>query len=270
MDLTPCSSSLGDGISCSSTVANPLLSFRRGIVAKNTDRNWAFVSAPSMCSCISGCSSTGKKPKGRGGASAYGNERSRRENGAIHVVSVDRGICVTHLGRTRHAPIGTAYTLLLAAGQLEKITLMARDVPVASHIPIFVAYSNLWSGCVIFFSKKIHFRSHAGCRTMSHKKNTNLIHPTKMGGTASVTSKLPVNFPKDERFCGLENVRGALVDVRLLWRPHDVFVTFQFGNTCYANAVLQTLYFSPLRLKLRQYYETSCPPDRGISGCMMW
>ncbi len=73
MDLTPSSSSLDDGKSCSSTVAKPLLWLRRGTVAKNTERNWAFVSAPSMCSCISGWSSNGKKPKGRGGASDYGN-----------------------------------------------------------------------------------------------------------------------------------------------------------------------------------------------------
>lgn len=71
-----------------------------------------------------------------------------------------------------------------------------------------------------------------------------------MGATGSKLDKAILDLPDDERYYGLEN----------------------FGNTCYANSVLQTLYFCrPFRDRVLAYAKhriASPPPKETLLDCL--
>lgn len=71
-----------------------------------------------------------------------------------------------------------------------------------------------------------------------------------MGGSNSKLEKqLGTSFPENEKLLGMENVKST-------WCC-SCFQTFlqQFGNTCYANSVLQALFFCPpFRTKLLEWH----------------
>jgi len=71
-----------------------------------------------------------------------------------------------------------------------------------------------------------------------------------MGGSGSKMEKALVDFPDGERYFGLEN----------------------FGNTCYANSVLQALYFCrPFRGRVLEYAAQRLPvrdADENLLTCL--
>ena len=75
------------------------------------------------------------------------------------------------------------------------------------------------------------------------------------------------SLPVGEHYLGLSNVSLLLTSLRPFLSCYTPPLSLQFGNTCYANSVLQALYFClPFREKVLAHKHSASEPETLLSS----
>lgn len=130
------------------------------------------------------------------------------------------------------------------------------DLENAKLLPdVGIGVIRVFSHCSLLFNAWICLLCHDNSQLFWHSQGANASALEKEIGSEQ--------FPVNEHYFGLVNVSKMSFcfsftfpsDSYVLFiSPYVVFISFQFGNTCYCNSVLQALYFCrPFREKILAY-----------------